>query len=293
MDINREVFKKIKEIEIKTRKLVNESMAGEYHSVFKGQGMEYEEVREYQEGDDIRNIDWNVSSRTGILHVKKFVEERELTVILAIDTSASLWFGSKTKTKEEIAAEIGAILSLSAIKNNDRVGLLLFSDKIEKYIPPKKGRKHVLRIIREILTSKSENSKTDISVALNFILKVEKKRGIVFLISDFFDDDFESEMKLVSKKHDLVAICVNDPKEFDFPAKIRGFFEDIEFGDEIGYFNSDKKNISAYQNFINSFIEKRNKIFNRYKIDRIELFTHEEYDKKLISFFKMRMRKLR
>ncbi len=293
MELNREIFKKIKEIEIKTKKLVNESMAGEYHSVFKGQGMEYEEVREYQEGDDIRNIDWNVSSRTGVLHVKKFVEERELTVILAIDTSSSLWFGSKNKTKEELAAEIGAILSFSAIKNNDRVGLLLFSDRIEKYVPPKKGRKHVLRIIREILTSKGENSKTNLSVALDFIMKVEKKRGILFLISDFFDENYENEIKLTAKKHDLVAICINDVREFNFPYKLRGFFEDIEDSKDVAYFSSSKRNLSSYEKFVREFLERRKKIFNKYNIDRIELYTTEEYDKKIISFFKMRMRKLR
>ncbi len=292
MEIDKGILKKIREIEIRTKKLVTESMAGEYHSVFKGQGMEYDEVREYEEGDDIRNIDWNVSSRSGNLYVKKFVEERELTVILAIDISSSLWFGSGKKTKREIAAEIGAILSFSAIKNNDRVGLLLFSDKIEKFIPPKKGRKHVLRIIREILNPFKENRKTDISKALDFISKVQKKRGIVFFISDFFGEDYENSIKVVAKKHDLVAICINDGFELYPKSGISAIFEDMEEGDT-GFLKLKGKTLEGYEKFSENFVEMRNKIFKRYNIDVIEIFTDEDYDKKLVSFFKMRMRRFR
>src|SRR5512135_932879 len=213
----REIVRKIRRIQITTNRLVNESLAGEYHSVFKGRGMEFDEVREYQHGDDVRTIDWNVTSRTGHPFVKRYVEERELTVMLLVDMSASGSFGSAAKTKSEIAAEISALIAFSAIKNNDRVGAILFTDRVEKFIPPRRGSTHVLRVIREVLFHRPEHRGTRIQKAFEHLNLVVHKRSVVFLISDLLDQGFEQSLKAANRKHDVVIIQILDPREKELP----------------------------------------------------------------------------
>ena len=213
----REVIRKAKKLEIITRRLVNDRLAGQYHAVFKGQGMDFDEVRPYHAGDDVRFIDWNVSARTGGLHVKRFVEERELTVILAVDVSSSVQFGTAEETKRIIMAELAAVLAFSAIKNNDRVGLMIFSDSVEHYLPAKKGKKHVMRVITDILNHETKGSKTDIGAALQYLSKITKRKAVVFLISDFLTDNYEKGLKIAARRHDLVPIIVEDPLEIALP----------------------------------------------------------------------------
>ena len=219
--IPKELVKKIRYIQIYTSKAVNDVLAGEYHSVFKGQGMEFDEVRAYQPGDDIRTIDWNVTARTGHPYVKRYVEEREITVFFLVDLSASGSFGSTGKLKNEIAAEFCALLAFSAIKNNDKVGLIVFTDTIELFIPPAKGTSHVLRLIRELLYfdsgSKQQSPGTDIALALDYLGRVLHKRGVVFLVSDFLDQDFEKPLGVLARRHDLIAVTVSDPREYLLP----------------------------------------------------------------------------
>jgi len=227
-----EILKKVRKIELITNRRVNDVFAGEYHSIFKGQGIEFSEVREYNIGDDIRTIDWNVSARMGSLFVKKFIEERELTVMLLIDMSSSSKFGTTDELKSEIAAEISALLAFSAIKNNDKVGMIIFTDKIEKYIPPKKGRSHTLRMIREILSFQPEHSNTDLNVALEYLNKVIKRKAIVFLISDFISPDYSKSIAIANKRHDLVALTLSDPKEKSLTGSGFLYLEDAETGEE-------------------------------------------------------------
>ncbi|MCA2004913.1 MAG: DUF58 domain-containing protein, partial [Ignavibacterium sp.] len=269
--IDKELLKQVREIEIRTKGLVNQVFSGEYHSVFKGRGMEFSEVREYQFGDDIRNIDWNVTARFGHPYVKIFEEERELTVIMMVDLSGSLAFGSKEKTKQRIAAEVSAILSFSALKNNDKVGLLLFTDKIEKFVPPRKGRKHVLRIVREVLSFKPEGNKTDLRAALEYLNKAVKKRSIVFLLSDFIDDGFEKILRVVSKKHDLIGIVLEDRREKEIPQL--GLIKVIDSETE-----TEKWIDTSSMHFRNEFVvrtkqlyEKRKYIFRSNKIDSVNI----------------------
>ncbi len=239
--IPKELAKQIRYIQIITRRAVNASLAGEYSSVFKGRGMEFDEVREYQPGDEIRTIDWNVTARTGHPFVKRYVEERELTVLFAVDISASGSFGSTAKKKSEVAAELCALLAFSAIKNNDKVGMLLFSEGVELFIPPKKGVAHVLRIIREVLYYKPRKKGTDIGNALEFIAKVMRRQGVIFMISDFLAPDFSKPLGLLARKHDMIAISVNDRREFELPAL--GLVElcDAETGETVLVDTSDRK----------------------------------------------------
>ena len=215
--IPREVLEKVRRIEIKTRRLVVDALAGEYHSSFKGRGMEFSEVREYQMGDDIRTIDWNVTSRTGQLHVKKFIEERELTVLLMLDASGSADFGTRGGFKREMAAEIGALLAFSAIKNNDRVGAMVFTDDVEMYVPPRKGRGHVLRVIRDLLYFEPRGRGTSVGKACEFLNRVTRKQAVVFLLSDFIDSRFDDPLRVAAKKHDLISILISDPAEAELP----------------------------------------------------------------------------
>ena len=215
--LTKELLKQVRQIEIKTKGLVNQVFSGEYHSVFKGRGMEFSEVREYQFGDDIRNIDWNVTARFGHPFIKIFEEERELTVMLLVDLSGSLIFGTLEKTKQQVAAELSAILAFSAMKNNDKVGLLLFTDKIEKFVPPRKGRVHVLRIIREVLSFEPAGKTTNIKGALEYMNNAIKKKSIVFLVSDFMDSGYEKILRIVGKKHDLIGIVLDDQREKEIP----------------------------------------------------------------------------
>ncbi len=291
--IPKEVLKKVKRIEITTRGLVNDVFSGEYHSVFKGRGMEFAEVREYQYGDDIRSIDWNVTARMGHPYVKVFDEERELTVMLLVDASSSAEFGTFQQMKGEIATEICALLAFSAIKNNDKVGLIIFTDKIEKFVPPKKGKKHVLRVIREILFHKPESRKTDIGLALEYMSRVITRRAVVFLISDFLAENYEQDMKIASRKHDLIAITITDPREVSLPDV--GFieFEDAETGETILIDTSDAELRHSFSTQADQRRAERERILRRINIDRIDIRTDRPYSEPLIRFFRMRAKRFR
>jgi len=289
----REILKKIKRIEIQTTRIVNEVFSGEYHSVFKGMGMEFSEVREYQPGDDIRHIDWNVTARYGHPFLKIYREERELTVMLIIDLSASQSFGTGERLKTEAAAEIAALLSLAAIKNNDKVGLLAFTDRIEKYIPPKKGRNHVLRLIREILYFKPQGKNTNISQALEYFLRVSKKKSVVFLISDFFDSDFFKPLGFVADRHDLIALKLTDRLENAFPRVGLLRIRDNETGEERLVDSSSKIFKKRLQNRILEENIKFEKAIRRLGIDMVLIPAGGNYSVPLIKFFDMRAKRIR
>lgn len=286
--LGKELLKQVRQIEIRTKGLVNQVFSGEYHSVFKGRGMEFSEVREYNFGDDIRNIDWNVTARFGHPFIKIFEEERELTVILLVDLSGSLSFGSKDKTKQQIAAELSAILAFSALKNNDKVGLFLFSDKIEKFIPPRKGRKHVLRIIRELLSFKPEGKMTNIKSALEYMNHAIKKKSIVFLISDFLDEGYEKILRIVGKKHDLIGIVINDEREKSIPQMGLVKFTDAESGKERWIDTSSTKIQNWIQEYYKKLISARKNLFITSRLDSIEIKTGENYINPLVNFFRLR-----
>jgi uncharacterized protein (DUF58 family) len=290
--IPKEILKKVKRIEIATRGLVNEVFSGEYHSVFKGRGMEFSEVREYQVGDDIRNIDWNVSARMGHPYVKVFDEERELTVMLLVDVSSSGNFGTTQQMKGEIAAELCAVLAFSAIKNNDKVGLMIFSDKIEKFIPPRKGKQHVLRVIREILFFKPDDSQTDLNVALEYLSKVIKRRSIVFLISDFLTEEYEKSLQVANKKHDIISIDIIDPREIELPNI--GFLEleDAETSETVMVDTSNSEVRSGFFSQTQQDREVREKFFRSIGVDNINIFTDQSYVEPIVKFFRMRARRL-
>lgn len=284
-----EILKKVRLIEIKTRHIVNNIFGGEYHSAFKGMGMEFAEVREYYPGDDIRAIDWNVTARTGKPFIKKYDEERELTVMLIVDVSASGFFGTGESLKSDIMIELASILSFSAIKNNDKVGLLLFSDKIEEFIPPKKGKSHVLRVIREMIYHKAKDRKTDISIALEHIQKVLKRKSIIFLLSDFWDDSYQQTMKLINKKHDLINIQILDKAEIAIPKLGMVKFHDAET-QKSAWIDTNNKQV---QNISTKYIQNKNKVIKEFckknKIDFISIDTAEGYLKPLEQFFSTRM----
>lgn len=284
----REILKKVRQIEIRTRGLVNEVFSGEYHSVFRGRGMEFSEVREYQVGDDIRSIDWNVTARFDHPFVKIFEEERELTVILAVDMSGSQKFGSGKYTKQQIAAEISAILAFSSLKNNDKVGLILFSDKVEKYIPPKKAKSHTLRIIRDLLSFEPSGKGTNIKSALEFLNRMQSKRAIVFLLSDFNDSGYETILKVVGKRHDLVGVMIEDDKENEIPAVGLLRVLDPENGNFITLDTSSTAFSEWYKARRSKLTGERKNLFLRSKIDSISVNTKESYIKPLVNFFKMR-----
>jgi len=291
--IPEELIRKIKKIEIHTKNIVNSVFSGEYQSVFKGQGMEFSEVREYQEGDDIRLIDWNVSARMGDTYVKKYTEERELTIIFAVDASSSGEFGTFEKMKGDIAVELCSVLAFSAIKNNDRVGLIIFTDRIEKFIPPKKGRKHVLRVIRELLYFKPEGKKTDLNVILEHITKAIKRKSVVFLISDFLDTGYETSLRVANKKHDVIAITITDPRELVIPDI--GFIEleDSETGEIILLDTHSDRVRRMFSESSKDLISSRDRIFKSINVDSINIFSDKSYTEPLIKFFKMRAQKFR
>jgi uncharacterized protein (DUF58 family) len=283
----RELLKKVRHIEIKTRGLVNQIFSGEYHSVFKGRGMEFSEVREYQYGDDIRSIDWNVSARFNHPFIKIFEEERELTVMLVVDFSRSGDFGTATATKNDIAAEICAVLAFSAIKNNDKVGLILFTDRIEKFVPPKKGRAHILRIIRELISFQPTGTGTDIRGALEYFNHVHKKRTIAFVISDFLDDGFEHILRIISRKHDIIAVELSDPREESLP-NVR----DAETGDERWIDTGDRHVRTAFLTYWQQRRATRRSVFLRSKVDAIPIRIDRPYIKPIVDFFKLRESRL-
>ena len=286
--LTKELLKQVRQIEIRTKGLVNHLFSGEYHSVFKGRGMEFSEVREYQYGDDIRNIDWNVTARFGHPYIKVFEEERELTVMLMVDMSGSLMFGSISKTKQRVAAELSSILAFSALKNNDKVGLILFTDKIEKFVPPRKGNKHVLRIIREVLSFEPEGNATDIKAALEFMNNAIKKRSIVFLLSDFLDEDYEKILRVVGKKNDLIGVVLDDRRENEIPPIGLIKFTDAETGEERWIDTSNVSVRKMMKEVRKEAVAKRNTMFVTSRLDKIHVQTGVDYIKPLVQFFRMR-----
>lgn len=284
-----ELFKKVRKIEIKTRGLTNHIFSGQYHSAFKGRGMTFSEVREYQYGDDVRNIDWNVTARFHKPFVKIFEEEREMTVMLLIDVSSSNDFGSTEATKRDITAEIAAVLAFSAIQNNDKVGVIFFSDKVEKFIPPKKGSSHILRIIREIVTFKPQNNGTDIGEGLKFLTSAIKKRTTAFLISDFMTSrSFEQEMRIAARKHDLISLRITDKRELILPKIGLLKFRDNETNKEFWVDTSTSSWNEAYQKYVHNETQRLNKIFANNGIDNTLIYTDEDYVKPLMQLFKRR-----
>lgn len=286
--IPKQILKKVKQVEIRTRGLVNDLFGGEYHSVFKGRGMAFSEVREYQPGDDIRLIDWNVTARNGSPFIKIFEEERELTVYLLVDISKSGEFGSQNQLKQEFGAEIASVLGFSAIKNNDKVGLILFSNDIEKYVVPKKGKSHVLRVIRELLYNEPKGNKTSIKNVLDYLLKVAKRRSVVFLISDFIDDNYWSSLKIVNRKHDLIGIRLFDPAEKLLPdlgvIKVR----DPESGSSFWIDTSNRAEMEKLKTQINSDFDAFNKQAKKIGFDIISVSTNGDFVDPLISLFRKR-----
>ena len=287
-----EIIKKVRHIEIRTRGLVNDLFGGEYHSVFKGRGMSFSEVREYYPGDDIRLIDWNVTARSSLPHVKIFEEERELTVYLIIDISKSGDFGTLDKYKNEIAAEIATVLGFSAIKNNDKVGLIMFTDKIEKYVPPKKGKSHVLRVVRELLYHKPEDQKTSIQNALDFLLKVSKRRSVVFLISDYIDDGYWKSLKIANRKHDLIGIKISDIAESIMPnlglLKVHDPETNNEFWIDTGS-ETERLKFTKDQNDASSIFKKK---CDKINFDLIQIRNDRDYVDPLFNYFKGREKRI-
>jgi len=291
--IPKEILKKVKRIEITTRGLVNDVFSGEYHSVFKGRGMDFSEVREYSIGDDIRSIDWNVTARMGHPYVKIFQEERELTVMLMVDVSSSGNFGSFEQMKGEIATEICALLAFSAIKNNDKVGLIIFTDRVEKFVPPKKGKSHVLRVLRELLYHEPQSTRTDIAGALEFLNRVSRRRSVVFLASDFISSGYEKDLQIANKRHDVVAVTITDPRELELPSVGYIELEDAETG-EIYLINTKSRGLrSAFADEAGSQQLQREKLFKSMNIDAIDIYTHQPYILPLMRFFRMRAKRFR
>lgn len=271
--------------------MVTDVFAGQYHSVFKGRGMEFDEVREYLPGDDIQSIDWNVTARTGSPHIKKFVEERELTVMLMLDASMSCRFGSEKQLKSRLAAELSSVLAFSAIRNNDKVGLIIFTDRIEKFVPPRKGLRHVLRVIREALYYKPEGKGTDISMALEYLNKVTKRRAITFLISDFFAKDFKKRLSVANKRHDVIAITITDPRETDMPDVGMVRLNDAETGCERIIDTSSKSFRRRYRESSEEKFKLRKELLRSAGTDVIDVRTDTPYTKELIRFFRMRRKR--
>lgn len=286
------ILKKIRKLELRTRRLVSETFAGQYHSVFKGRGMNFEDVRPYTDNDEVRFIDRNVTARTGELYIKRFTEERELTVVLMVDVSASGAIGSAEQSKREIAAEVASVLAFSAIRNQDKVGLILFSDEVEFFLPPRKGRAHVLRLIREILFYQPRQRGTDIAVALEYLNRVITRRAVVFLISDFQSADFSRPLAVTSRRHDLVAASVTDPMEQTLPNIGRVSLEDAETGLLYEVNTSDRAARDAFSRAVEARRTQRLGTLRRFRIDNIELRTNEDYLPPLRSFFHQRERRI-
>ena len=289
--IPKELAKKIRYLQIRTSKAVNDVLAGQYESVFKGRGMEFDEVREYQPGDDIRTIDWNVTARVGHPYVKRFVEERELTVIFLVDLSASGAFGSVKQTKNEVAAELCALLAFAAIKNNDKVGLIVFTDRVEMFIPPKKGVSHVLRVIRELLYFKPQQVQTDIAEGLDYLGRVTSKRSVIFLISDFQGEGFEKPMRVLGRKHDLVAVTITDPREIRLPNIGLLELEDAETGEIILVDTSSARIRKRFEKLGFEQTQQLKELFTSMGIDQITISTGKDYVRDLVRFFLARERK--
>lgn len=288
LSIPPELLRKIRRIEIRSRRLVNSLFLGEYHAVFRGRGIEFSEVREYQPGDDVRSIDWNVTARMGGAYVKKYVEERELTVMLVVDVSASDAFGSGGQTKREVAAEVGALLAFSAIRNNDKVGLIAFSDRIERYVPPKKGPRHVLRVVRELLYLRPVGDGTSIAGAGEFLRRVLRRRSVVFLLSDFQDRDYEARLRVLARRHDLTAIILSDPRERELPPVGIVELEDAETGAHVLVDTSDRRVRAQYAARAAALRDERRRTLASLSIDQIDLETGVSYVEPLIAYFRRR-----
>lgn len=291
--IPKEVLQKIRRIQITTSRMVSDVFAGQYHSIFKGRGMEFDEVRMYQPGDDIRSIDWNVTARTGQPFVKKFVEERELTVMLVLDMSGSCYFGTVDKLKRQLAAEICALLAFSAIQNNDKVGLIAFTDKIEKFVPARKGLRHGLRIVREALYFNPESKGTDISGVLEYLSRVARRRTVTFILSDFYGSDFEKALSIANKRHDITVITITDPKEIDLPDVGMIKLEDSETGEEFLVDTSHRGVREEFRENSRKLREAREKTFTRINVDNLDIRLDQAYTPELFNFFKMKERRAR
>jgi uncharacterized protein (DUF58 family) len=286
-----ELFKKARKIEIASRRLVDEQLAGQYHSVFKGRGLVFSDVRPYYAGDDVRAIDWNITARMNAPHVKQFIEERDRTVNLMIDASASGYFGSRGTTKRELAAELAAVVAFSAIKNNDRVGLYIVTDKVERYVPPKKGRRHVLRVIGEILAFEPSSRKTDLAAGLDFLGKVARRRSVVFLVSDFLSEGWERAMRITAQRHELVPVVVRDPMEQALPPVGLVMFEDLETG-EIVEVDTSSRARGQFARRAAEAAELRDQMLRRLNVDVVEVATDESYVDALIAFFRARAKRM-
>ncbi len=291
--LSREMLRTIRKIEIVTSKKASDQLAGQYHSVFKGRGMSFDEVRLYQPGDEVRFIDWNVSARANDVYIKRFVEERELTIMLMVDVSASLRFGSHKELKQTVAAMLTGLLAFSAVKNNDRIGLVLFSDKIERFVPPKKGRKHVLRLLAEILSPRTANPNTDLKVPLEYLSRISRRRSVAFLISDFQapTDSFVQPLRIVARRHDVVPIVIRDPMEAELPKIGLAPFKDLETGEELWLDTSSRRVRETYRENNEARLKQLLQTFRRSKLDAISVETGGSYEQALVQFFKLRARR--
>jgi uncharacterized protein (DUF58 family) len=288
----KEVLKRVRQIEIRTNREVTDVLGGQYHSVFKGHGMEFEEVREYLPGDEVRAIDWNVTARFGHPFIKKFKEERELTVMLVVDVSASGQFGSVRQSKNELAAELAAVLAFSAIRNNDKVGVILFTDRIEKFIAPKKGRRHVLRVIREILAFEPQGSGTDLSLALDYLNHVQRRRAVCFLLSDFQDENFLKQLRVAGKRHDVVALSLRDPREEELPPVGLVELRDAETGEHALVDTLDWNVREQFAAHARRRLETLRQLLRSAAVDHVQIRCDADYMLPLIRFFRMRERRI-
>lgn len=291
--ISREILKKLRKIEIHTSRLANEQLAGGYHSIFKGRGMAFSEVRQYQPGDDVRFIDWNVSARLNDAFVKVFTEEREMTVMLMIDLSASERFGAQDRTKLETVAELAALLAFSAIKNQDRVGLILFTDRVERYVPPKKGKAHVMRVITEILTAKPQGRGTDLGAALHLLGNVARRRAVGFMVSDFLATGYEHALRVASTRHDIIPVRVRAPHEEELPDLGLALVEDLESGELVELDTSDERVREAYRIHIAQRTANTDQLFRKLRLDHVAVRTDQAYVKPLAEMFRRRQARQR
>jgi uncharacterized protein (DUF58 family) len=289
----KEVLQKVRRIHITTSRRVSDVFAGQYHSVFKGRGIEFDEVREYIAGDEIRFIDWNVTARMGSPYVKKFVEERELTVMLMVDMSRSCQFGTVRQLKSQLAAELCSVLAFSAIKNNDKVGFIAFTDKVEKFVPPRKGLRHVLRVVREALYFKPKGTGTDITAAVEYLNRVMKRSGVVFVISDFYASGFEKLLGVANKRHDIIAVTITDPRELEMPDVGIVRLQDAETGERFLVDTSGRAVREAYNRDSARRFEERKRMFGSMNVDNIDIRTDVPYTESLFKFFRMRERRRR
>lgn len=285
------LIKKVRKLELVTRRIVNDQLAGSYHSVFKGRGMSFDEVRPYQPGDEIRFIDWNVSARMDEVFVKQFVEERELTVFILVDASASQRFGTGAETKREVAAQLAAMVAFAAIKNNDRVGLIIFTDQIEVFVPPKKGRKHVLSVISQILEWQPRGRGTDIAQAVDYFARVCKRRSVAFVLSDFQDDGFRKSLQVAAQRHDLVPVVLIDPAEEELPAMGTVAMEDPETGEVIHVDTLSRAGRKRYRELARQLRERRERLFHQLKIDAIHVETDKSLLQPLVNYFRLRAKR--